>query len=142
MRYLVRRPIIKFRLLEHIRDIRDPEHPHSLEALNVVRKEDITVDDAGSKVAVQFTPTIPHCSMATLIGLSIKVKLMRSLPRRFKVGPFLQCFPDFDLNYTSVVQWFRFPFGPPGPQFSSNQSGLATWVGVSGLVYVGPATLI
>ena len=30
-------------------------------------------------------PTIPHCSMATLIGLSIRVKLKRSLPSRFKV---------------------------------------------------------
>lgn len=30
-------------------------------------------------------PTIPHCSMATLIGLSITVKLKRSLPMRFKV---------------------------------------------------------
>lgn len=34
---------------------------------------------------IEFTPTIPHCSMATLIGLSIKVKLLRSLPDRFKV---------------------------------------------------------
>ena len=32
-----------------------------------------------------FTPTIPHCSMATLIGLSIRVRLLRALPRRFKV---------------------------------------------------------
>jgi metal-sulfur cluster biosynthetic enzyme len=30
-------------------------------------------------VYIKFTPTIPHCSMATLIGLCIKVKLMRSL---------------------------------------------------------------
>ena len=30
-------------------------------------------------------PTIPHCSMATLIGLCIRVKLKRSLPSRFKV---------------------------------------------------------
>ena len=37
-------------------------------------------------MAVAFTPTIPHCSMATLIGLSIKVKLLRSLPQRFKVS--------------------------------------------------------
>lgn len=36
-------------------------------------------------VKVYFTPTIPHCSMATLIGLSIKVCLIRSLPSRFKV---------------------------------------------------------
>ncbi len=34
---------------------------------------------------VQFTPTVAHCSMATLIGLSIRVKLMRTLPARFKV---------------------------------------------------------
>ena len=34
---------------------------------------------------VAFTPTIPHCSMATIIGLSIRVKLLRSLPPRFKV---------------------------------------------------------
>ena len=38
------------------------------------------------KLIVQFTPTIPHCSMATLIGLSIRVKLMRSLPQRFKIN--------------------------------------------------------
>uniref|UniRef100_A0A8C9EZD5 MIP18 family-like domain-containing protein n=1 Tax=Pavo cristatus TaxID=9049 RepID=A0A8C9EZD5_PAVCR len=43
------------------------------------------VNDAESTVAVEFTPTIPHCSMATLIGLSIKVKLIRSLPERFKM---------------------------------------------------------
>ena len=43
------------------------------------------VNDAESTVGVEFTPTIPHCSMATLIGLSIKVKLLRSLPDRFKV---------------------------------------------------------
>lgn len=44
------------------------------------------VNDAESTVSVEFTPTIPHCSMATLIGLSIKVKLLRSLPDRFKVS--------------------------------------------------------
>lgn len=30
-------------------------------------------------------PTIPHCSMATLIGLSLRVKLFRSVPPRFRV---------------------------------------------------------
>ena len=30
-------------------------------------------------------PTIPHCSFATLIGFCIRVKLLRSLPSRFKV---------------------------------------------------------
>lgn len=32
-----------------------------------------------------LSPTIPHCSMATLIGLTLRVKLLRSLPTRFKV---------------------------------------------------------
>ncbi|KAJ8400458.1 hypothetical protein AAFF_G00395820 [Aldrovandia affinis] len=45
----------------------------------------VNVNDKESTVSVQFTPTIPHCSMATLIGLSIKVKLLRSLPYRFKI---------------------------------------------------------
>jgi metal-sulfur cluster biosynthetic enzyme len=47
--------------------------------------ENIWVDSDKSTVRVNFTPTIPHCSMATLIGLSIRVKLLRSLPARFKV---------------------------------------------------------
>ena len=29
--------------------------------------------------------SIPHCSMATLIGLSIRVRMLRALPERFKV---------------------------------------------------------
>ncbi|KAM9803924.1 cytosolic iron-sulfur assembly component 2B [Neosynchiropus ocellatus] len=65
--------------------INDPEHPLSLEELNVVEQVRVKVKDAESTVEVEFTPTIPHCSMATLIGLSIKVKLLRSLPNRFKI---------------------------------------------------------
>uniref|UniRef100_A0A8C2MU71 Cytosolic iron-sulfur assembly component 2B n=1 Tax=Cricetulus griseus TaxID=10029 RepID=A0A8C2MU71_CRIGR len=68
-----------------IRSINDPEHPLTLEELNVVEQVRIQVSDPESTVAVAFTPTIPHCSMATLIGLSIKVKLLRSLPQRFKM---------------------------------------------------------
>uniref|UniRef100_A0A672KKN0 Cytosolic iron-sulfur assembly component 2B n=1 Tax=Sinocyclocheilus grahami TaxID=75366 RepID=A0A672KKN0_SINGR len=63
----------------------DPEHPLSLEELNVVEQMRVNVNDEESTVSVEFTPTIPHCSMATLIGLSIKAKLLRSLPDRFKV---------------------------------------------------------
>ena len=72
-------------IFDLIRDINDPEHPLTLEQLNVVTEEQITVDDSRSKVEAEFTPTIPHCSMATLIGLAIRVKLLRSLPDRFKV---------------------------------------------------------
>ena len=69
-----------------IRDINDPEHPLTLEQLNVVTEEQIAIDADKHDIKVMFTPTIPHCSMATLIGLAIRVKLLRSLPDRFKVS--------------------------------------------------------
>jgi metal-sulfur cluster biosynthetic enzyme len=68
-----------------IRRINDPEHPLTLEQLKVAQYENIHVEDSNSYVRIHFTPTIPHCSMATLIGLCIRVKLLRSLPNRFKV---------------------------------------------------------
>ena len=40
---------------------------------------------------MEFTPTVEHCSMATLIGLCIRVKLLRVLPPRFKVGADAGC---------------------------------------------------
>ncbi|EGD75517.1 hypothetical protein PTSG_06588 [Salpingoeca rosetta] len=83
-----------------IRDINDPEHPHTLEELNVVQMNQIDVDDTGNAVRVQFTPTIPHCSMATLIGLCIRVRLLRSLPRRFKVD--VEIFPGSHVSRDQV----------------------------------------
>ncbi|ESO98237.1 hypothetical protein LOTGIDRAFT_187336 [Lottia gigantea] len=68
-----------------IRSINDPEHPLTLEELNVVDHANVHVDNKKNKISISFTPTIPHCSMATLIGLSIRVKLLRALPPRFKV---------------------------------------------------------
>ncbi|KAJ3405253.1 Cytosolic iron-sulfur assembly component 2B [Chytriomyces hyalinus] len=74
-----------------IRNINDPEHPvesHcvlTLEQLHVAQLRHITVDHENSRISVVFTPTIPHCSMATLIGLCIRVQLLRCLPARFKV---------------------------------------------------------
>ena len=62
-----------------IRNIQDPEHPLTLEQLGVVSQPQI--EFLGEKnLQVRFTPTIPHCSMATLIGLCLRVKLLRSLP--------------------------------------------------------------
>ncbi|XP_048752198.1 cytosolic iron-sulfur assembly component 2B-like [Ostrea edulis] len=72
-------------VFDMLRCINDPEHPLTLEELNVLESALVKVDDENSYVSVTFTPTIPHCSMATLIGLSIRVKLLRSLPPRFKV---------------------------------------------------------
>lgn len=70
-------------LIDLIRNINDPEHPLSLEELNVVQLEHIAINEADSQILVAFTPTIPHCSMATLIGLCIKIRLQMALPPTF-----------------------------------------------------------
>ncbi|XP_016402350.1 mitotic spindle-associated MMXD complex subunit MIP18-like, partial [Sinocyclocheilus rhinocerous] len=59
-------PIDDREIFDLIRSINDPEHPLSLEELNVVEQMRVNVNDQESMVSVQFTPTIPHCSMATL----------------------------------------------------------------------------
>lgn len=55
----------------------------TLEQLAVVSAPQVTVTP--NHVLVEFTPTVPHCGMSTLIGLSIRVRLLRALPPRFKV---------------------------------------------------------
>ncbi|XP_038726081.1 protein AE7 [Tripterygium wilfordii] len=78
-------PIDQLEVFDHIRDIKDPEHPYSLEELKVITEDAVEVDDKHSYVRVTFTPTVEHCSMATIIGLCLRVKLTRSLPSRYKV---------------------------------------------------------
>eukprot|EP00470_Lotharella_oceanica_P003050 CAMPEP_0170172804 /NCGR_PEP_ID=MMETSP0040_2-20121228/6076_1 /TAXON_ID=641309 /ORGANISM="Lotharella oceanica, Strain CCMP622" /LENGTH=162 /DNA_ID=CAMNT_0010413653 /DNA_START=18 /DNA_END=506 /DNA_ORIENTATION=- len=78
-------PFDSLEIFDLIRNINDPEHPLTLEQLRVAKLDDIHVDNKNNRIRIEFTPTIPHCSMATLIGLSIRVKLLRSLPPRFKV---------------------------------------------------------
>uniref|UniRef100_A0ACD5UEE4 Uncharacterized protein n=1 Tax=Avena sativa TaxID=4498 RepID=A0ACD5UEE4_AVESA len=78
-------PIDQLEIFDHIRDIKDPEHPYSLEELKVVTEDSVEISDELSHVRVTFTPTVEHCSMATIIGLCLRVKLMRSLPPRYKV---------------------------------------------------------
>ncbi|KAG0042116.1 Mitotic spindle-associated MMXD complex subunit MIP18, partial [Gryganskiella cystojenkinii] len=77
-------PIDAQEIFDLIRSISDPEHPLSLEQLNVTQRDHIQVSDEKNSILVEFTPTIPHCSMATLIGLCIRVRLLRCLPSRFK----------------------------------------------------------
>ena len=107
-----------------IRDIKDPEHPHTLEELSVVRESLVSVRhlnsvSAGSSgrvseqerggrpdggggggggggseeeelwIRIDFTPTVPHCSLAALIGLCLRVKLERCLTQQFKLDIFV-----------------------------------------------------
>lgn len=82
-----RDPIEADEIFEIVKNVQDPEHPLTLEQLGVVSREQISVGE--NSVDVRFTPTIPHCSMATLIGLCLRVKLFRSLSgnnsQQFKV---------------------------------------------------------
>ncbi|KOB73932.1 Uncharacterized protein OBRU01_09734 [Operophtera brumata] len=55
-------------IFDLIRNISDPEHPLTLEELRVVEQGNVLLNNEENQVLVHFTPTIPHCSMATLIG--------------------------------------------------------------------------
>ena len=74
-----------------IRNIKDPEKEETLEELEVVRENLVSVNRLSAEssfysVKVEFVPTVPHCSLATLIGLCLITKLNRELPSgRFKI---------------------------------------------------------
>ena len=51
-------------IFDMIRDIQDPEHPLTLEQLNVLEVGNINVDDEKNRIEIFFTPTVPHCSMS------------------------------------------------------------------------------
>nr|VDC62241.1 unnamed protein product [Brassica rapa] len=77
--------MISFLLFKYVRDIRDPEHPYSLEQLSVLSEDSITLDDKLNRILITFTPTIQHCRMATIIGLCLRAKLKECLPLHYKV---------------------------------------------------------
>ncbi|KAM9755093.1 cytosolic iron-sulfur assembly component 2A isoform 1-T1 [Menidia menidia] len=71
-----------------IRSIRDPEKPNTLEELEVVTEKCVEVQELGEDdylIIIKFSPTVPHCSLATLIGLCLQVKLQRNLPFKHKL---------------------------------------------------------
>ena len=74
-----------------ISTISDPEHPLSLGSLGVITLEDILITPPTSPrsristVTVLLTPTTSACSLTTVIGLGVKVRLLNALPPRFRV---------------------------------------------------------
>ncbi|PVV02727.1 hypothetical protein BB560_002814 [Smittium megazygosporum] len=75
-------PVDNLEVYELIKDITDPEHPLTLEQLNITQPDHVFVDDKGNYIMIEFTPTIPHCSMSTLIGLCIRVALLPSINKQ------------------------------------------------------------
>uniref|UniRef100_A0A0D9VZL8 Uncharacterized protein n=1 Tax=Leersia perrieri TaxID=77586 RepID=A0A0D9VZL8_9ORYZ len=72
-------------VFDTVRDIKDPEHPYSLEQLSVLSEESVSVDEKLGRIQITFTPTVQHCSMATVIGLCLRLKLMQNFPPHFKI---------------------------------------------------------
>ncbi|KAI4255310.1 MAG: hypothetical protein LQ352_002642 [Teloschistes flavicans] len=92
-------PIDEQEIYDLIAPIQDPEHPLTLGSLSVVNLPDIYLsptlppsslssNHSGPQittVTVLVTPTITHCSLATVIGLGVRVRLEQALPPRFRV---------------------------------------------------------
>lgn len=93
-----------------IRGVMDPEHPNTLEELSIVSLDGIRLTRhvaRGGKVwcvparlssgedgcealgpaviDVEIVPTIPHCSLISIIGLSIMYRLRRFIGGEFKI---------------------------------------------------------
>lgn len=77
-----------------IRTIKDPEKPQTLEQLDVVYEDCVNICHSTpvgiSVIRVEFNPTVPHCSLATLIGLCIRIKLERNLLALFKLDIYIK----------------------------------------------------
>ncbi|XP_060564896.1 LOW QUALITY PROTEIN: cytosolic iron-sulfur assembly component 2A-like [Ruditapes philippinarum] len=76
-----------------IKDIRDPEKPQTLEELNVVSEDNISVEEFSDDklyVKIVFVPTVPHCSLASLIGLCLRRKLITCFPEKHKLDIFVK----------------------------------------------------
>lgn len=83
-------PIDSQEIYDLVAPISDPEHPLTLGQLAVVTLKDIQVINPSDRsqlgeIKIIITPTISQCSLATLIGLGIRVRLERCLPGRFRI---------------------------------------------------------
>ena len=86
-------PIDEQEIYDLIATMSDPEHPITLGSLAVLSLPDISIKPTFPSrpasnlrtVTVLVTPTIQHCSLATVIGLGVRVRLEESLPPRFRV---------------------------------------------------------
>ncbi|QPG95258.1 hypothetical protein C2857_007914 [Epichloe festucae Fl1] len=88
-------PIDEQEIFDLISTISDPEHPVSLGQLSIVNINDIHitpspvhgVPDPNTivQVVVEITPTVTHCSLATVLGLGVRVRLEQCLPPNYRV---------------------------------------------------------
>jgi metal-sulfur cluster biosynthetic enzyme len=78
-------PVTVDEVFQLVKDIKDPEHPElTLAQLKVVRKDCVRIKNG--HVLLEYIPTIPTCSVAVLIGLTLLRKLQLCISRtKYKV---------------------------------------------------------
>uniref|UniRef100_U5EFH8 MIP18 family-like domain-containing protein n=1 Tax=Corethrella appendiculata TaxID=1370023 RepID=U5EFH8_9DIPT len=85
---------LKETIYDFLRTIKDPEKPNTLEDLNVVYEDGIFIKNPTPSnvhvVRVEFNPTVPHCSLATLIGLCIRIKIERNISHNLKLDIYIK----------------------------------------------------
>ncbi|CAI2381511.1 unnamed protein product [Moneuplotes crassus] len=75
--------LLRDQIYDIIATIKDPEKPYTLEELDVVQEDLITVrkdDDLGYiHVMIKWIPTVPHCHLALTIALCMRAKIEQEL---------------------------------------------------------------
>jgi metal-sulfur cluster biosynthetic enzyme len=66
-----------------VHSIGDPEFPHSLAELGIVRPELILYEE--HLITVTFKPTVPHCSFSSLIALALFARLTENFSQKISV---------------------------------------------------------
>ncbi|KAH6609427.1 hypothetical protein Trco_002773 [Trichoderma cornu-damae] len=87
--------VLTLKLLDLISNLTDPEHPVSLGQLSVINLPDIHITPSPAlgvpspntivQVTVELTPTVAHCSLATVLGLGVRVRLEQVLPPNYRL---------------------------------------------------------
>ena len=70
-------------ILDHLRNVLDPEHPISIVDLKIVTEDDITITNGN--ILIKFKPTSPFCPMGAVIGLVIKKAITDVTGKKVKV---------------------------------------------------------
>ena len=60
-----------------------------IKSFNILTFSVSSFSDPAHYIRVNFTPTVPHCSLATLIGLCIRVKIRSCFDRKHKLDIFI-----------------------------------------------------
>lgn len=80
---------LQYTITDILRSIKDPEKPNTLEELDVINDDSVRVqpleDGQGYLVRICFNPTVPHCSLASLIGLCLRTKISKTVIDRVKL---------------------------------------------------------